>query len=1020
MLAVNTKPASAAVDAQGIFGDKSTNSMWKVGKYCYDMGNVNYRCEYYESQFRSELGCGGLFFSEKAKWNVKPGAFADCFNKANVKLNAIKEKCDPVSKDDPQTETCMDVYQDPLKTVFGCDNLFQEINNGTAWKIKPNAFSACEDRAKAVKSLKLLDSKGKPLAKTVGETEPTSTDGAGSASEVDCSGGGALGWIICPIAELGQNIAKDIFSGVIEPMMKKVPVSTDPGDGSFRAWQGFRMIANILLVGALLVMVYAQATGGVFDAYTIRKLAPRVLTGVILINISIYLCVAAIDITNVIGDGLAKLLIAPFDLKKFNLDTGSTTIGALLSLILTSFAGLYAVVAIGASFFGIIALLILTIMLLSFAIMFTLVIRQTLLVLLTILAPVAIALWLLPSTEQYFKKWWDLFLKTLMVYPIIAALFAISGVMATIAFTGADPGDSGTGNVAGGFSIVTGVILSFAPLFLIPFAFKFAGGITAMTMGAFDKPLKSLSGLRSQMHKGAVAKNWQAIKEGRRWAGGEDATGGRTGNFRGRMNRRFQTAAIVGTAQAGFDPRNMSGRISAARTNASNFMKSAESSQSFQNIKDKDHLLAAAMHGDGSEAAQRAYLQAQGQDGAELAQSLGLIRSARREMGDHDFQAATAVYQAGTGSGYADEGQAGLMAAANRAAGGDRDRAQAIAFAGRSVAAQAGRGDLVGGSAGQMLTQLDNMYANGNSQASMDQANGVLMDSLVDTKNAGFIIGSRAEGVRNIIPALQRRTDQAEQALRMANLQHQAAVATGNPAIAQQAQDDLDQRRREYVQVMASNQALIDTASSASPEVARLLADGLHSGEIDITQFDPATQQMLVGNSPGGAQTVTNRVAYDQFAQNSPEYNEMIKTYNTQYAQQAAGQAAAQAAAQAAGIQGAQPPLGGGPLGGPPPPIGPAASDMRLKKNIIQVGQTANGLPLYRFQYLGSEQTYIGVIAQDLLEIQPSALHKIRGFYYVDYSKIGARMYTLEQWEEKLNKNTSPQDKREGMGLDFL
>ena len=49
-----------------------------------------------------------------------------------------------------------------------------------------------------------------------------------------------------------------------------------------------------------------------FDAYTVRKIAPRLIVAVIGINLSIYLCVIAVDVTNIIGGGLGDLLREPF------------------------------------------------------------------------------------------------------------------------------------------------------------------------------------------------------------------------------------------------------------------------------------------------------------------------------------------------------------------------------------------------------------------------------------------------------------------------------------------------------------------------------------------------------------------------------------------------------------------------------------------------------------------------------------------------------------------------------------
>ena len=55
-----------------------------------------------------------------------------------------------------------------------------------------------------------------------------------------------------------------------------------------------------------------NATRDCLDAYAVRKAVPRILIAVIGINLSIYLCLAAVDITNVIGRGIAGLITTPF------------------------------------------------------------------------------------------------------------------------------------------------------------------------------------------------------------------------------------------------------------------------------------------------------------------------------------------------------------------------------------------------------------------------------------------------------------------------------------------------------------------------------------------------------------------------------------------------------------------------------------------------------------------------------------------------------------------------------------
>ena len=72
-------------------------------------------------------------------------------------------------------------------------------------------------------------------------------------------------------------------------------------------------------------------------------------------------------------------------------------------------------------------------------------------------------------------------------------------------------------------------------------------------------------------------------------------------------------------------------------------------------------------------------------------------------------------------------------------------------------------------------------------------------------------------------------------------------------------------------------------------------------------------------------------------------------------------------------------------------------SDIRLKTNIHRVGTTVMSLPLYSFEYRGEHGTYIGVMAQDVLKVEPSAVSMgSDGFYRVDYQKLGIEMLRVQ------------------------
>ena len=60
----------------------------------------------------------------------------------------------------------------------------------------------------------------------------------------------------------------------------------------------------------------------------------------------------------------------------------------------------------------------------------------------------------------------------------------------------------------------------------------------------------------------------------------------------------------------------------------------------------------------------------------------------------------------------------------------------------------------------------------------------------------------------------------------------------------------------------------------------------------------------------------------------------------------------------------------------------------------------ADGLELYRFRYKDGDPTiYVGVMAQDVQKIDPSAVWRARdGYLRVDYERIRVKFMTWKEW----------------------
>jgi hypothetical protein len=268
----------------------------------------------------------------------------------------------------------------------------------------------------------------------------------------------ALTWVMCPVINGALDATDWFFRVIIEPYLKINPIQVDSQDFVYQIWSSFRTIGNILLVFGLMFIVFGQAIGGgMVDAYTAKKALPRILVASVLINLSIYIVAIMVDISNVVGMGIGQLITAPLDGRgsfNFQFETSTkiiSTVGAFALLITGGLLlkGAFSRGSSGTTGSGTLAFLgqvtapimffvVIPLLVGAISVFGTLILRRGILMFLAIISPVAMALYTLPSTEKYAKQWFSMFVKTLMVYPIIIAIFAIADVLSTVVFNTED------------------------------------------------------------------------------------------------------------------------------------------------------------------------------------------------------------------------------------------------------------------------------------------------------------------------------------------------------------------------------------------------------------------------------------------------------------------------------------------------------------------------------------------------------------------------------------------------------
>ena len=239
----------------------------------------------------------------------------------------------------------------------------------------------------------------------------------GGEPKNSCGIDGGLGWLICPVMTFVAMI-NDAAYGAISGFLDIKPTILSSGDnsGAKQGWDFFRNIANAIFAVIFLWIIFSQISNVGVSNYGIKKILPRLIIGALLVNLSYYLCQIFVDLSNILGHTLKDALEAGAG----KIGTESEAAG-WISPIAAALVGVGGVATFAALAIGIptLAAGFLAIM----TVFIILVVRQAGIILLVAISPVAFAAWLLPNTEDLFKKWMKMFRGLLLVFPIISLLY---------------------------------------------------------------------------------------------------------------------------------------------------------------------------------------------------------------------------------------------------------------------------------------------------------------------------------------------------------------------------------------------------------------------------------------------------------------------------------------------------------------------------------------------------------------------------------------------------------------------
>jgi len=300
-----------------------------------------------------------------------------------------------------------------------------------------------------------------------------------------------IGWIVCPVMTFMGKITDTAFNFLASNFLEtKANVVANPS--TVNAWSVMRNIANVGFVIAFLIIIFSQLSSVGITNYGVKKMLPRLVVAALLVNLSFFLCQIAVDISNIMGyslkslfDGFQNYTQTP-DVVTASANGNGWGIAAIVTGVLAGGITLAFAVTVPVLLAALLALMLIIMILFA---------RTALIILLVVVSPLAFVAYLLPNTEQYFKKWYKMFFGLLLVFPIIAVVVGAAGLAAGILKAAAGD-DKMLQVVAMGVATI--------PLFVVPSLLKNAMG-AAGTIGT------KMSGLSSKMNGRVNSKGKQAF-----------------------------------------------------------------------------------------------------------------------------------------------------------------------------------------------------------------------------------------------------------------------------------------------------------------------------------------------------------------------------------------------------------------------------------------------------------------------------------------------------------------------------
>ncbi len=379
------------------------------------------------------------------------------------------------------------------------------VYNAGADKTEDNVQVSCGDLLEELKNKSLAQAYADAEAEDLknGGTSELEIAPSGIANQdVDpCEASGyTLSWILCA----GIKILDDLvgwFGDQLVLLLRfdisaNAATQTDSKDrGLYVSWASFRSIANVLLIIITLIIILSQIISiESLSAYTVKKALPRLVIAAIVVQLSWFVAAWLVGLIQALGDTTKDLILAPFAKSGVlqNVDIGGA------DSLLTFVGGGAAAIASGIGLWSSLGTVLIAVSFAVLAAFFVVLVRYLVIVACIVGAPIAFIAWILPNTQGVFKAWWNFFTKSLLMYPLIVMLLVSGRIASSLIMSGFASGGS-IGNIWSNWNVapwlaqtdgggntfikLAAIAAYFAPYMMIPFTFKFAGGLISTVGG---------------------------------------------------------------------------------------------------------------------------------------------------------------------------------------------------------------------------------------------------------------------------------------------------------------------------------------------------------------------------------------------------------------------------------------------------------------------------------------------------------------------------------------------------------